>query len=96
MKNQLIIERDFEKNFSDILVENKFKECLVVTSDGNERRGYLDSFIELIEKGKVRYDNRLGIYRTGTKKGSPHNHGGGFRISPKAIHELYNNCIALN
>ena len=47
MNNQLIIERDFEKNFSDILVENKFKECLVVTSDGNEKRGYHDSFIEL-------------------------------------------------
>lgn len=56
----------------------------------------IDKFIELIEKGKVRYDNRLGVYRTGKKKGSPHNHGGGFRISPKDIHELYHNCITLN
>tara|TARA_B100000427_G_scaffold3142_1_gene3072 strand:- start:254 stop:1342 length:1089 start_codon:yes stop_codon:yes gene_type:complete len=55
MNNQLIIEKDFEKNFSDILVENKFKECLVVTSDGNERRGYHDSFIELIEKNKSNF-----------------------------------------
>ena len=55
MNNQLIIEKDFEKNFLNILIENKFKECLVVTSDGNERRGYHDSFIELIEKNKSNF-----------------------------------------
>jgi hypothetical protein len=37
--------------------------------------------IELIKEGKVRYDNRLGIYRTGKLKGKPHNHGGGLRLS---------------
>ncbi len=91
------------KKLNDLFVVNAETKTL----DGEEYYFYkdalvyigfkgIDKFIELIEKGKVRYDNRLGIYRTGTKKGSPHNHGGGFRISPKDIHELYNNCIALD
>lgn len=52
-------------------------------------------FIDLIENGTVRYDNRLGIYRTGKKKGTAHNHGGGFRIAPKNIHLLFNSVINL-
>jgi DNA-directed RNA polymerase beta subunit len=48
-----------------------------------------NNFIELIENGIVRYDNRLGIYRTGEKKGNLHNHGGGFRINAKNLDKLF-------
>jgi len=48
-----------------------------------------NNFIDLIENGTVRYDNRLGIYRTGEKKGNLHNHGGGFRINAKNLDKLF-------
>ena len=39
-----------------------------------------EKLIQLIKVGKVRYDNRLGVYRSGPKKGKIHNHGGGIRL----------------
>ena len=49
MSNQLIIQKDFEKDFLDILIKNKFKKCLIVISNGNEKRGYHSSFVYLLE-----------------------------------------------
>ena len=48
-----------------------------------------NKFIKLLENGVIRYDHRLGIYRSGKKKGEPHNHGGGFRIHPQYVHKIY-------
>ena len=53
------------------------------------------NFIDLVEEGIITYDNRLGIYRSGDKKGMAHNHGGGFRIKPKNIERLYRNKIEI-
>ena len=71
MNKQLIIQKDFEKSFLDILVKNKFKKCLIVTSDGNEKRGYHNFFTDIIEKNdsdvyvhKInKYPNLLEIER---------------------------------
>ena len=49
-----------------------------------------DNFLDLIEEGLIRYDNRLGVYGPDTgKSGQPHNHGGGLRIGHKNIHKLF-------
>ena len=44
----------------------------------------------------IRYDNRLGVHGPTTKlAGKPHNHGGGLRINPKNVHQLFNVNIDL-
>jgi len=53
-----------------------------------------ENFIDLLEQGLIRYDNRLGVYGPDTNKaGTPHNHGGGFRLDKKNIHKLYDTVI---
>ncbi len=37
----------------------------------------------------LKYDIRLGIYRTGSKKGQPHDHGSAFRLPQKSIPRLF-------
>ena len=55
-----------------------------------EYKGF-ENFLDLIEAGFIRYDNRLGVYGPDTgKAGQPHNHGGGLRISAKNIGLLFN------
>jgi hypothetical protein len=39
-----------------------------------------DAMIELLEKGKIYVDLRIGQYHGGTKAGKTHDHGTGFRI----------------
>ncbi len=51
------------------------------------------NFINLLASGVIRYDNRLGIYRTGAKTGLAHNHGGAFRIAPKDVGQLFRTKI---
>ena len=54
------------------------------------------NFLDLINDKTIRYDNRLGIYRSGEKKGQLHNHGGGFRANPSKIANLFNTKIELS
>ena len=43
-----------------------------------------NNFLNLLDEGLIRYDNRLGVHGPTTKlAGKPHNHGGGLRINPK-------------
>lgn len=42
-----------------------------------------NSFISLLEQGKIYIDLRIGQYHKGTKKGQTHDHGTGFRIKEK-------------
>ena len=55
------------------------------------------NFIDLLSEGLIRYDNRLGVHGPNTEKaGTPHNHGGGFRLDKKYIHKLYNTVLELS
>ena len=49
-----------------------------------------NQFINLLGEGFIRYDHRIGIYKTGKYKGKQHNHGGGFRIAHSNLHKLFN------
>ena len=56
-----------------------------------------DNFIDLLESGVIRYDNRLGVHGPLTPKpGTPHNHGGGFRLDKKYVHKLYKTVIEMD
>ena len=49
--------------------------------DGKAFIGFnFEKCIKLIKEGKARYDNRLGVYRSGKNIGKKHNHGGGIRL----------------
>lgn len=55
-----------------------------------------DKCIRLIKQGKARYDNRLGIYRSGKNIGKKHNHGGGIRLVKSSDYkEMFNDCFEL-
>jgi len=46
---QQIVKKNFREHFSNLINENKFSDCLIVTSNGNEERGYADYFIKELE-----------------------------------------------
>ena len=49
-----------------------------------------DSFISLIEEGKIIVCINSGVYKSGSKIGKPYDHGISFRISKFDLEELYN------
>lgn len=57
---QKIIKDSVEEHFANVLFQNKFSNCLIVTSKGNEQRGYLDYFIEEMAKTSC----KVSIYTT--------------------------------
>lgn len=53
-------------------------------------------FIELLKAGKIMFDIRIGAYKSGTRKGKPHDHGSGFRIRKQDMASLYESVIDIN
>ena len=49
----------------------------------------LQIFLQMIDKGEIMYDIRMGSYQSGDKYGMPHDHGSGFRIKEYNIIKLY-------
>ena len=47
-------------------------------------------FIELLKNGYIMFDIRIGAYKTGSKRGTSHDHGSGFRISKRNLHKAFN------
>lgn len=46
-------------------------------------------FLDRVNKGLIKYDFRLGVYRSGEKRGKKHDHGSGFRILKKDIKDVF-------
>ncbi len=46
-------------------------------------------FLNMIDKGLIMYDIRIGSYKTGKNIGKTHDHGSGFRILEKNLKTLY-------
>ena len=55
MSNQLIIDSEYKESFLNLLHNEKFKNILIITSRGNEKRGYQDSFIKIINEYKCQH-----------------------------------------
>lgn len=47
------------------------------------------NFIDGIKTGKIKYDLRMGSYKSGDKIGQPHDHGSAFRVVKKNILEFF-------
>lgn len=50
-------------------------------------------FIEMLKKGDIQFDIRIGEYNSGANKGKAHDHGSGFRIDRTKIAKLYLHSI---
>ena len=48
-------------------------------------------FLNMLDKGLIMYDIRIGSYHSGENYGKAHDHGSGFRISEKNLNKLYSN-----
>lgn len=46
-------------------------------------------FLNFVRQGIIKYDFRLGVYRTGKKKGESHDHGSGFRINKGNLDKVF-------
>ena len=46
-------------------------------------------FVNLIEKGIIVYDLRLGVYSSGKNAGKPHDHGSGFRVLKRHLNQVF-------
>ena len=66
-------------------------------TEGKAFMGFnFDKCIELIKEGKARYDNRLGVYRSGKNIGKKHNHGGSIRLVKSSDYkEMFDNYVDL-
>lgn len=62
----------------------KFKECSILSGLTFEK------FIDLIEKGFILYDIRIGVYRSGKNRGKTHDHGSGFRFKKNNLDKIFN------
>ena len=49
----------------------------------------IDEFLNLIQKGKIQFDLRIGEHHTGANTGRTHDHGSGFRINKDDLKLLY-------
>ena len=51
----------------------------------------LSRFLDLLDRGLIMYDIRIGSYQSGSKYGKAHDHGSGFRILEPNLRLLYEN-----
>jgi hypothetical protein len=54
-----------------------------------------EKFLNSIENGVIMFDIRIGVHKTGSNYGKPHDHGSGFRIRKEKITDLYDDFISL-
>jgi len=86
------------------IIEDKCKYIVFVRAKSKKVKGHeffkfekatllfglnFKKFLKLIEKGIIKYDFRIGVYRSGKMKGKNHDHGSGFRISKRDIRKVF-------
>ena len=112
LNSNKIVEQNVYYTFEDIIASTtKLKNLCVVTAntdiiDSIEHFHFtkatlflnfnINKFIELIKRGKIQYDIRIGAYRSGKNIGKPHDHGSGFRIHRDNIKDLYDEVIEID
>ncbi|MDQ1266633.1 MAG: hypothetical protein QG635_1785 [Bacteroidota bacterium] len=107
-----IIERNIYYTFNDIIDSvQKLNQLIVVTAETEIRRkieyfhytkavvfiGFnFQKFLNMIEKGRIQYDIRIGAYKSGKYKGRPHDHGSGFRIDRNYLAEVFEEVFEID
>lgn len=105
LETGLILENDIYYSYEQIerCIE-KLKNLLFVYADTKKIDGIehfhfvkavlhyrpsLSKFLDMLDRGEVMVDLRLGTYTSGPKTGKLHDHGTGFRIKPSSLLALY-------
>jgi hypothetical protein len=102
---------DVNWTFDELVsASSKMKNLFVVFAEEkviNEERYYhylnaeiylnfnFEKFLKSIENGVIMFDIRIGVHKTGSSYGRPHDHGSGFRVKKEKIIELYDDFISL-
>lgn len=69
--------------------DNKGKESFYFHKAEIYEKPSLRKFLNMLDKGLIMYDIRIGSYQSGANYGKPHDHGSGFRILEKNLQLLY-------
>lgn len=56
----------------------------------------IDKFLELLDRGLIMFDIRIGSYKSGRNIGKAHDHGSGFRILESNLRLLFSERIAID
>lgn len=88
----------------DKKLKKKIKNLLYVTAETDVRDGVelfhfnraaiytepsLEKFLDLVDRGLIMYDIRIGSYKSGKNYGKAHDHGSGFRIMEPNVRLLF-------
>ena len=110
LQNKLLSDKVYWNFRSLELGSQKLKNLLFVKADHKIKKGKMyfkytsaiacidfqfPLFLEMLEKGVIRYDHRMGVYKSGKYIGKPHNHGGGLRIHSSEIPNMYRKTVNL-
>jgi hypothetical protein len=86
------------------IIESKCKTIVLIDAESKKENGVesfkfnkavlltgltFEIFLKAIKDGIIKYDIRLGVYRTGDKKGKTHDHGSGFRVLRNNIPKVF-------
>ena len=86
------------------IIESKSKNIILIDAESKKEKGSeyfkfnkavlltgltFDKFLKAIKDGIIKYDIRLGVYRTGNNKGKTHDHGSGFRIHKSDLSKIF-------
>jgi len=111
LKKNIILENEIYYKFDDIEKSiKKLNKLFVVTAETKTIRDLehfhytkaevfinfkSDLFWDYIKNGIIQYDIRIGIYKSGKKIGTQHDHGSGFRINRGKLPELFENSFKI-
>ena len=91
-ENGKVLKGFVEKHSNDFGASEEFK-----FRDAYEVSGFnYDSFIALLEAGKIYVDLRIGQYHSGRNAGKTHDHGTGFRIREYDQPFLFTNNLRID
>lgn len=86
------------------IVETKCKNIAYISAKNRKHDGHeyfifdkatmlsgltYEKFMTLLREGIIKFDIRIGIYRSGKNLGKPHDHGSAFRISKQDLHKAF-------
>ena len=86
------------------IIEHKCKYIIFISAERKKQDGKelfkfnkaillsgltFNKFLNFLESGIIKYDFRLGVYRTGKKIGKTHDHGSGFRINKNDLDKVF-------
>ena len=86
------------------IIESKSKNIVLIDAESKKENGVesfkfnkailltgltFEIFLKAVKEGQIKYDIRLGVFRSGKNFGKTHDHGSGFRIVRNSIPKVF-------